>query len=115
LFIEPGQKNIYVADTRNLRLQVLDFEGKEISTFQLTFPPVGVAVFKNKIYLLAFPSNALIMKDEPLIKIFGPGFSPVATCLKPSKTSDLTLNILANQFILKKTEPASWSAPGNSA
>ncbi|MFA4926305.1 MAG: 6-bladed beta-propeller [Candidatus Aminicenantales bacterium] len=102
LFIEPGQKNIYVADTRNLRLQVLDFEGKEISTFQLTFPPVGVAVFKNKIYLLAFPSNALIMKDEPLIKIFGPGFSPVATCLKPSKTSDLTLNILANQFILKK-------------
>jgi len=102
LFIEAGQKNIYVADTRNLRLQVLNFGGKEISTFQLNFPPVGVAVLKDKIYLLAFPGNSLVMKEEPLIKIFGPGFSPVAAFLKPSRTSDLTLNILANQFIIKK-------------
>lgn len=102
LFIDPVKEKIYVADTRNLRIQILDLEGKEISTHQLTFPPVAVAVLKDKLLVAAFPSNALIMKDELLIRIYNSDFNQIGAFLKPVKASDPSVNLLANQFVIKK-------------
>lgn len=102
LFIDPVKEKIYVADTRNLRIQILDLEGKEISTLQLTFPPVAVAVLKDKLLVAAFPSNALIMKDELLIRIYNSDFNQTRAFLKPIKASDPSVNLLANQFVIKK-------------
>jgi hypothetical protein len=101
IFIDNKSNTIYLADTRNLRLQVLNLNGQEQSTLNLNFPPVGVVARKEKIYLQAFPANSLIMKEEPLVKIYGRDFSPSGAFLKPAKTGDLVMNIMANQFILK--------------
>ena len=102
LFFDPVQEKIYVADTRNLRIQILDLEGKEISTLQFTFPPVAMTVLKDKLLVAAFPSNALIMKDEPLIRIYNSDFNQTGAFLKPIKASDPSVNLLANQFVIKK-------------
>ncbi|MDD8030381.1 MAG: 6-bladed beta-propeller [Acidobacteriota bacterium] len=101
MFIDAKRNIIYVADTRNLRLQVLSLEGKVESTVNLNFPPVGVAVREEKIYLLAFPGNTLIRKEEPLVKIYRQDFSPAGAFFKPVKTDDLVMNIMANQLAFK--------------
>ncbi len=101
MFIDAKRNTIYVADTRNLRLQVLSLDGKVQSTANLDYPPVGVATREKKIYLLVFPSNSLIRKEEPLVKIYGQDFSLAGAFLKPAKTDDLVMNIMSNQLVFK--------------
>jgi len=102
LFVDPVKEKIYVADTRNLRVQIMDLQGKEASMLQLTFPPLAVTVLKNKLLLAAFPGQAIVMKAEPLIRIYNSDFNQIGSFLKPVKASDPSVNLLANQFVIKK-------------
>ena len=102
LFIDPIKEKIYVADTRNLRVQIMNLQGKEASMLQLTFPPLAVTVLKDKLLVAAFPGQAMIMKEEPLIRIYNSDFKEIGAFLKPVKASDTSVNLLANQFVMKK-------------
>ena len=102
LFIDPIKEKIYVADTRNLRVQIMNLQGKEASTLQLTFPPLAVTVLKDKLLVAAFPGQAIVMKGEPLIRIYNSDFKEIGAFLKPVKASDTSVNLLANQFVMKK-------------
>ena len=102
LFVDPVKEKIYVADTRNLRVQIMNLQGKEASMLQLTFPPLAVTVLKNKLLLAAFPGQAIVMKAEPLIRIYNSDFNQIGSFLKPVKASDPSVNLLANQFVIKK-------------
>ncbi|HQI23178.1 MAG TPA: 6-bladed beta-propeller [Candidatus Saccharicenans sp.] len=102
LFIDPIKEKIYIADTRNLRVQIMNLQGKEASMLQLTFPPLAVTVLKDKLLVAAFPGQAMIMKEEPLIRIYNSDFKEIGAFLKPVKASDTSVNLLANQFVMKK-------------
>ncbi|HOM95152.1 MAG TPA: 6-bladed beta-propeller [Candidatus Saccharicenans sp.] len=102
LFVDPVKEKIYIADTRNLRVQIMNLQGKEASMLQLTFPPLAVTVLKDKLLVAAFPGQAMIMKEEPLIRIYNSDFKEIGAFLKPVKASDTSVNLLANQFVMKK-------------
>jgi len=63
--LDAENNRIVVADTENRRIQILDSDGRFKKSLTLLFPPVGAAVISDRLYILAFPANTLIMKKEP--------------------------------------------------
>jgi hypothetical protein len=101
-YLDSQNQRIYVADTRNLRLQVIDFEGKAATVVKLTFAPTRVTLNNNEILITAFPGTSLILKKEPLIKVFDLTGNHRGGFFTPIRTDDMVLNILANSLLLKK-------------
>ncbi|MGB9893865.1 MAG: 6-bladed beta-propeller, partial [Candidatus Saccharicenans sp.] len=102
LFVDREKGLLFVADTRNLRLQLLEFSGREKTNLKLNFAPVGVVRIKERIYLLAFPAAGLIQTREPLCRILDLSFKPIGSFLDPTKTESLITDLLVNSLIMKE-------------
>ncbi len=96
----PGRRMV-IADTASRRIQILDFEGKLKASLNLTFPPTGVAISGDRLYILAFPGSSLLIKNEGLVKIYNHNLEPEGEFLEPVTTNDISMNLLANSIILK--------------
>lgn len=101
LCLDVTNNRVVVADTENRRVQFLDTAGRLKESLNLIYPPTAVAMVSDRLYILAFPGNALVMKKEPLIKVYDAELEPAGGFCQPVQAGDLTLNLLANTLLIK--------------
>lgn len=100
-YVDRSKKIIAVADTGNRRLQILNDEGKLISSCNLTYPPSGIVLAEGKYYVMSFPGSYVALREEPLINVYGLDFNVQSSFMKAIKTDDLMLNMLINSVLMK--------------
>ncbi|HEK86331.1 MAG TPA: 6-bladed beta-propeller [Candidatus Aminicenantes bacterium] len=100
-YVDRSKKLIGVADTGNRRLQILNDEGKLITSCNLTYPPSGIVLTEDKYYVVSFPGSYVALREEPLINVYGLDFNLQSSFMKAIKTDDLMLNMLINSVLMK--------------
>jgi hypothetical protein len=102
-YLDRARQRIFIADTRGSRLQIYSFEGKLQKSIKLSFQPCKVTLIDNKVYLLAFPSGAVLDQGEPLVKIYDLYEDKIADSFhKPFKARDWVVSVLMNSMLMKK-------------
>jgi len=101
LFIDQSSKLIGVADTGNRRIQVVNEQGKLLSSGKLTYPPCGLSLIGDKYYVVSFPGSNVTLGEEPLINVYQSDFKLEKGFYKAIKTEDTMLNMLINTIVIK--------------
>jgi hypothetical protein len=101
--------NLYIADSGNVRIQILSRDGDYLSSLKLPFRPSDVAALSRDVIAVSYLPSFRGGKEN-MIHGFSPTGEKLWECLEPALTGDSLFDTMVNRFLILPGGPGEFLA-----